>query len=188
MSARRIALFAAGLLTACAALFLIVRGFGGAAAAGPEAAAPEAAAGAAHGGRGEDKAPPPSWQSFLRPDERKAPLAPLAPPRPLVHLANLTNLPNLPPILPDPFRRSAPPAVGRARRPANPGFELEGVSVGARTVALISGRAVREGDTLAGYRIVRIGRSAVTLAGPRGDRLDLTLKGTLKETSKGGGG
>jgi hypothetical protein len=164
MSAGRIALFAAGLLIAAGALFLVVRGFRGA-AAGPAAAAPEAAAPGAHGGKGEEKAPPPRWQSFLRPDERAIP------PRPLVHLAQ---------GLPNPFARRpgpvAPPSNTGVRR-ADPGFRLEGISVGARTMALISGHAVREGDALAGYRIVRIGRSAVTLAGPQGDRLNLTLKG-----------
>jgi hypothetical protein len=160
MPRQRIALFAAGFLIAVLALFLVVRGFRGT-AEGPAAAAPEAA-GAAPGGKSDEKAPPPPWQSFLRPDERTASPSPS---RPLAHLAVQ---------LPDPFvRAAAAPSVHRA---APPGFRLEGISVGARTVALISGRAVREGEAIDGYRIVRIARSAVTLAGP-GGRLSLTLKG-----------
>jgi hypothetical protein len=153
MSKGRIALVAAGLLLGLAALLLAARGFRGAAAGGaavPDTAAPE--------GRGRDgeKEPPPRWQSFLRPGEG-------APPRrPLVRLAR---------GLSSPFDR--PQAV--ARPAGNPGFQLQGISTGVRAVALVSGRAVRVGDSLAGYRVVRIGRSAVTLAGP-GGRLDLALR------------
>jgi hypothetical protein len=168
MSAGRIALVAAGLLFAAGALFLIVRGFRGE-DAGPAAAAtsPEAPEKTAAGGRAEEK-PPPRWQSFIRPDERATP------PRPVVRLVQ---------DLPSPFDRlpdgggAAASGGGGGARPASPGFRLEGISFGAQTVALISGHAVRQGDAISGFRVVRIGRSAVTLAGPRGARLDLALGG-----------
>jgi hypothetical protein len=154
MSKRRLALVAAGLLLGIAALLLVARGFRGLPAAG--GAAPEAAALESHGREGE-KAPAPRWQSFPRPGEGAPP------PRPVVRFAR---------GVPDPFER---PQGGAARPAGNPGFQLQGISTGARAVALISGHAVREGDTLAGYRVARIGRSAVTLAGP-GGRLDLALR------------
>jgi hypothetical protein len=155
MTRKRIALVAAGLLLGIAALLLVARGFREAAAGGgavPDAAAPEAR------GRGGEKEPLPRWQSFLRPGE-SAP-----PPRPAVRFAR---------GLPDPFDR---PQSAAAPRPAgNPGFQLQGISTGVRAVALVSGHSVREGDSLAGYRVVRIARSSVTLAGP-GGRLDLALR------------
>ena len=154
MSKGRIALVAAGLLLGGVALLLMARGLRGAAATlPPEPAAPES-----RGRAGErDKEPPPRWQSFLRPGEKAAP------PRPVARLARKG--------LADPFDRPQ----GAAPRPAgNPGLRLQGISNGLRAVALVSGRAVREGDELAGYRVVRIGRSGVTLAGP-GGRVDLAL-------------
>jgi hypothetical protein len=157
MSAGRIALIAAGLLIAVCGLVLIVRAFRGADAAA--AADPAQPAGHAAGGRGQEP-PPPKWQSFLRPDEHAEP------PRPVVHLAQGA---------PNPFDRLATGGGARAARPENPGFRLEGISSGAQAVALISGHAVREGGTISGFRVVRIGRSAVTLAGPQGNRLDLAL-------------
>lgn len=168
MSAGRIALIAVGFLIAAGALFLVVRGFRGAEAA--PAAAAEAPEKTAAGGRPEEKEPPPKWQSFLRPDERKTP------PRPVVR--SVQDLPN-------PFDRLPNGGGGgdggdggeSGAKPANPGFRLEGISVGAQTVALISGHAVREGDAISGFRVLRIGRSAVTLAGPQGARLDLALGG-----------
>ncbi|MFL6262307.1 MAG: hypothetical protein ACJ76Y_21630 [Thermoanaerobaculia bacterium] len=154
MSKRRIALVAAGLLLGLAALLLVARGLRGAATPGggsPDAVAPESR------GRGKEKEPPPRWQSFLRPGEKAAP------PRPLVRLARKMS---------DPFDRPQ----GAAPRPAgNPGFQLQGISTGGRAVALVSGHAVREGDKLAGYRVVRISRSAVTLSGP-GGRVNLALR------------
>lgn len=158
MSAGRITLIAAGLLIAVFGLVLIVRAFRGADAAAA-AADPAPAAGHAVRGRAQEP-PPPKWQSFLRPDE------PAAPPRPVVQLAQAT---------PNPFDRLATGGGARAARPENPGFRLEGISAGAQAVALISGHAVREGGTISGFRVVRIGRSAVTLAGPQGNRLDLAL-------------
>ena len=161
MSAGRIALVAAGLLIALCVGVLIARGFRGseASAAASEPSQASQAAGSAPGGRPQEP-PPPRWQSFLRPDERAAP------PRPVVRLAQEA---------PNPFDRLAAGGV-RAARPENPGFRLEGIAGGARAVALISGHAVREGGTLSGYRVVHIGRSAVTLAGPQGARLDLALE------------
>jgi hypothetical protein len=158
VSARRIALIAAGLLIAVCGLVLIVRAFRGADAAAA-ASDPAQTAGHAGGGRAQEP-PPPKWQSFLRPDERATPS------RPVIHLAQGT---------PNPFDRLATGGGARASRPENPGFRLEGISTGAQAVALISGHAVREGGTISGFRLVRIGRSAVTLAGPRGDRLDLAM-------------
>jgi hypothetical protein len=161
MSAGRIALIAAGLLVAIGGLVLIVRAFRGADAAAA-ASDPVQAAGPTRGGRAQEP-PPPKWQSFLRQD------GPAAPPRPVVHLA---------PGVSNPFDRLARlegSVVVRVSRPENPGFRLEGISAGTQPVALISGHAVREGGMLSGYRVVRIGRSAVTLAGPRGARLDLAL-------------
>lgn len=161
MPAGRIALIAAGLLLAAGALFLILRGFSG--AAGPSGAAPEtsAAAPAAGGAKGDkpEKEPPPKWQSFMRPGERQTP------PRPVVRLAG---------EVPDPFDRLA--AAGAVARTENPGLRLEGISAaGGRPVALVSGHAVREGGTVAGFRVARIGRSAVTLAAADGGRLELAL-------------
>jgi hypothetical protein len=166
MPAGRIALVAAGLLLGAGALLLIVRGFHaveaesapGVAAADPAAAGP----GAAAAGRGKaGEAPPPRWQSFMRQDEREMPA------RPVVRLAR---------GLPSPFDRLYGRAGGGAARPEGPGLRLEGIAAGAQAVALISGHAVREGGTISGYRVVRIGRRAVTLAGPRGARLDLSLE------------
>ncbi|HEV7509247.1 MAG TPA: hypothetical protein VGS07_30505 [Thermoanaerobaculia bacterium] len=159
MSAARIAVVAVGLLLAAGALVLVVRGFSGTGTA-PAAAAAEATAG---GGREQEKAPPPRWQSFQRPDER------VAPPRPVVRFAQ---------GVPDPFNRPFNRPERRAEgvaRPENPGFRLEGISAGAGAVALISGHAVREGETISGFRVVRIGRSGVALAGPQGAHLDLAL-------------
>jgi hypothetical protein len=158
MSAKRIVLIAAGLLIAACGLVLVVRAFRGSDAAAA-ASDPAQAAGGAMGGRAQEP-PPPRWQSFLRPDEHATP------PRPVVHLSQ---------GVPNPFDRLATGGGARAVRPENPGFRLEGISTGARAVALISGHAVPEGGTISGFRVVRIGRSAVTLAGPQGDRLDLSL-------------
>lgn len=157
MTRRRIALVAAGLLLGALALLLAARGFrampaGGAAA--PDPAAPE---GRGREGREGEKEPPPRWQSFLRPGDGAAP------PRPVVHFARRLS---------DPFDR---PQGATVRPVGNPGFQLQGISTGARAVALVSGHAVREGDSLGGYRVVRIARSTVTLAGPVG-RLDLALR------------
>lgn len=160
MPAGRIALLAAGLLLALGALFLIFRGFGGSAAAPAEAAPETSAAAPAAGGKGE-KEPPPKWQSFMHPDERQAPS------RPVVHLAG---------EVPNPFDRlpAAPAAV--AAKTENPGLRLEGISAaGGRPVALVSGHAVREGGTVSGFRVARIGHGAVTLAAPDGGRLELAL-------------
>jgi len=158
MSAGRIALIAAGLLIAVCGLVLIVRAFRGADAAA-STADPAQTPEHAGGGRAQEP-PPPKWQSFLRPEEQAAP------PRPVVHLAQGS---------PNPFDRLASSVVVRASKPENPGFRLEGIAAGAQAVALISGHAVREGGTISGFRVVRIGRSAVTLAGPRGNRLDLAM-------------
>jgi hypothetical protein len=161
----RIALVAAGLLIAAGAFILIVRGFSGP-GAGPAAAGADARAAAAPGGgRGEDKAPPPRWQSFLRSDERTAP------PRPVVRFAR---------GLANPFDRLA--SGGGPGKPAPPGFRLEGISTGERPLALLSGHEVREGDTISGFRVARIGRSGVTLTGPGGTRFDLA-----REVPAGGG-
>ena len=160
MSAGRIVLIAAGLLVAAGGLVLMMRGFRG--ADFPAAASdPAQTAGDAVGGRAQEK-PPPRWQSFLRPDDRATP------PRPVVRLAQ---------GVPNPFDRLAGGGGGggRVARPENPGFRLQGISAGAQSVALISGHAVREGGTISGFRVVRIGRSAVTLAGPQGNRLDLAM-------------
>ena len=159
MSATRIAAVALGLLLAAGALVLVLRGLGGTApvAAAPASAGPETPPA---GSRTQEKeSPPPRWQSFQRPDERVAPL------RPVIHLAQ---------EVPDPFKRPER-RVGGGGRPENPGFRLEGISAGAGAVALISGHAVREGETISGFRVVRIGRSGVALAGPQGARLDLAL-------------
>ena len=157
MSTGRIVLVVAGLLVAIGGLVLIVRAFRGANAAAAASDSAQAA-GPTRGGRGQEP-PPPKWQSFLRQD------GPAAPPRPVVHLA---------PGAANPFDRLATGVV-RVARPENPGFRLEGISAGTQPVALISGHAVREGGTLSGYRVVRIGRSAVILAGPRGAHLDLAM-------------
>jgi hypothetical protein len=153
MSRGRIVLVAAGVLIGVMALVLMSRGLRGAAAV-PEAPAPEG-----RGRSGEkEKEPLPRWQSFLRPGEKAVP------PRPVVRLARGVS---------NPFDR---PQGAAPRRPAgNPGFRLQGISTGVRAVALVSGHSVREGDSLAGYRVVRIARSAVTLAGPDG-RIDLALR------------
>jgi hypothetical protein len=160
MPAGRIALVAAGLLIAAGAILIVVLGFRGASAgasAGMEdranADGAEGAGGAAGDAHAEAKAPLPRWQSFMKADSRTTP------PRPLVHLS-LRQL--------SPFAR---PAGGT--RAESPDLRLEGISAGAETVALISGHAVHEGGTIAGFQVVHIGRSAVTLAGPRGTRIDL---------------
>lgn len=157
MSAGRIVLFVAGLLVAIGGLVLIVRAFRGADTAAATSD-PVQTTGHSAGGRGQEP-PPPKWQSFLRPDGQAAP------PRPVAHLA---------PGASNPFDRLATGGV-RASRPENPVFRLEGIAAGTQPVALISGHAVREGGTVSGFRVVRIGRSAVTLAGPRGARLDLGM-------------
>ncbi len=161
MSAGRIVLIAAGLVVAAGGLILMMRGFRGVDVAAA-AADPAQTAGPAVGDRAQEP-PPPRWQSFLRPDDRATP------PRPVVRLAK---------GVPNPFDRLAGGGGGgggRAARPENPGFRLQGISAGAQSVALISGHAVREGGMISGFRVVRIGRSAVTLAGPQGNRLDLAM-------------
>jgi hypothetical protein len=162
MSTRRIALLACGILIAAAAIFLVVRGFSGAPAAGDAPAGPTASEGRGGHGKAEEKAP--RWQSFVRPGD------PGTPPRPGVRLAR---------GLASPFDRLATGGGGGAPPPppVNPGLRLEGISQGDRPVALLSGHAVRVGDTLSGFRVTRIDRAAVTLAGPRGARLGLTLGG-----------
>jgi hypothetical protein len=160
MSAGRIVLIACGLLVAIGGIFLIVRGFGGAQAANagqPGSTDPPAADARGSHGKAGEKAP--RWQSFLRPGERETP------PRPVVRFAR---------GLANPFDRLATGSV--IAKPVNPGFRLEGISAGTQPVALISGHAVREGGTISGFHVVRIGRSAVTLAGPRGNRLDLAMR------------
>ena len=160
MSAGRIALLACGILIAVGGIFLLFRGFAGAPAANP-ASDQTAAEGRSGHGKAEEKAP--RWQSFVRPGD------PEAPPRPGVRLVR---------GLSDPFDRlTAGGGGGGHARPKNPGLRLEGISHGTQPVALLSGRAVREGDTISGFRVARIDRSAVTLAGPRGARLGLTLGG-----------
>ena len=163
MSTGRIISIAAGLLIAAGALFLVVRGFRGAPAGAATTAPEEAAAGAPGGGEAGDEAPP-GWQSFIRPDERDTP------PRPVVRFAQ---------GLPSPFDRLPDGASGggvRREKKERPDLRLQGISFGAQAVALLSGRAVRVGDTVSGYRVSRIGRSAVTLAGPQGDRFELALR------------
>lgn len=158
MSAGRIALVACGILIAVGAIFLVSRGFSGtpATSAGPPAAE-------AHGSHGKTEEKAPRWQSFVRPGD------PETPPRPGVRLAR---------SLASPFDRLPTGGGGGGPvRPANPGLRLEGISHGDRPVALLSGHAVRVGDILSGFRVTRIDRSAVTLVGPRGGRLVLTLGG-----------
>ncbi len=165
MSAGRIALVAAGLLIAAGAVVIVVLGFRGANAGAPagmdERAADDDSTGAGVGAGGaahaEAKAPLPRWQSFMKADPRSTP------PRPLVRLARRQ---------PSPFDRAA-----GGTRAESPDLRLEGISAGAQTVALISGHAVREGGTIAGFQVVHIGRSAVTLAGPRGTHIDLRREG-----------
>ncbi len=172
MSTGRIVLIAAGLLIAAGALFLVVRGFSGAAAGAAAAPPDETAAGATGGGKAGDKEPP-AWQSFIQPDERDTP------PRPVVRFAQGLSSPF--DRLPD----RLPAAKSGGGRRQDPGLRLEGISVGAQAVALLSGRAVRVGDTVSGFRVVRIGRSAVTLAGPQGTRHELALR---EDQAAGGGG
>ena len=64
-----------------------------------------------------------------------------------------------------------------ARRQLNRlGFRLEGVGRGAQPLALISGRVVRIGDRIEGYRVESIELSGVLLIGPNGMRIDLAPK------------
>ncbi len=56
------------------------------------------------------------------------------------------------------------------------GFRLEGIGRGEEPLALISGRVVRIGDRIEGYRVESIDRSGVLLIGPTGMRLDLALQ------------
>ncbi len=158
MSKGRVLLVALGVLIAAGGVSLVVRGFRGADAAGSPPAEPPAAEPRGRHGKGEQKAP--GWGIFVRPGERATPR------RPLVRFARAVA---------DPFDRL--PAAPRVARPENPGFRLEGISAGARPVALISGHAVREGGAISGFRVLRISRSAVLLASPRGDRLGLRLRG-----------
>lgn len=55
-------------------------------------------------------------------------------------------------------------------------LRLEGVGRGEQPLALISGRVLRIGDQIEGYRIESIDRSSVLLIGPSGMRLDLPLQ------------
>jgi hypothetical protein len=158
MSTGRAVLIALGLLIAAGGIVLVVRGFRGADVAGAVPPDPPAADARDHHGKAEEKAP--RWQSFVRPGERDTP------PRPVVRFAR---------GLANPFDRLAAGGSSRRARPENPGLRLEGVSTGTQPVALISGHAVREGDTISGFHVSRIGRSAVTLVGPQGTRLGLTL-------------
>lgn len=163
MSKGRIVLIAAGLLIATGALVLVMRGFRGAAAGAATTIPEQTSAGAAGAGKDKDKdKAPPSWHSFIRPAERNPP------PRPVIRFAQ---------GLPSPFDRLPGAKSGaRPEKRENPEFRLEGISVGAQTLALLSGRAVRVGDTVSGFRVVQIGRSAVTLTGPQGARVELALR------------
>lgn len=154
MSTGRAVLIALGLLIAGSGIFLVLRGFRGANAAAIPASLPAADV---QGNRGKTEQEAPRWQSFVRSGES-------APARPLVRFARGVS---------NPFDRLA---TGTAvARPGNPGLRLEGISVGTQPVALISGRAVRSGGTIAGFRVIRIDRSAVLLASPQGTGLVLSL-------------
>jgi hypothetical protein len=159
MTPGRILLIGLGLLITVGALFLVVRSFRGMGPpASPQAAATPGGAQGEEKGKEKEKAAP-RWQSFLRPDDR----APV-PPRPLLHF---------PTPVASPFHRA--PAASPTTPLAAPSLRLEGVSTGDRPAALISGRVVRVGGTIDGYRLGSIGKSRVSLSRPDGERLDLVL-------------
>lgn len=57
----------------------------------------------------------------------------------------------------DPMRPSGSPAAAAAPRPATvSSLKLEGVIAGEQRVAIINGRLVRAGDTVAGARILEV--------------------------------
>lgn len=191
VSPLRIALVAGGVLIAGGALFLLFQGLGGGAPAlsGETGApgAPSSLAGApARGGEGKDKdgkEPPPAWQSFLRPDAPGKTV-----PRPSARLAG---------PVPSPFVyvAEAPPAVEAEKSVYAPlrlpavqiqsaklppaALRLEGVAAGPSPLALISGKVVRAGDTIAGYRVVEVGKSGASLQKPGGARLELAIGATV---------
>ena len=177
MTPLRIALVAGGLLVAGGALFLLYRGLGAmgsdpAASGGAGAPPGTAASGAPALGEEkkdkDDKAPPPAWQSFLRRDDSAT-----AVPRPLARLES----PVASPFDAVPAVAAAPAPSGEAvREPARPALRLEGVAAG--DLALISGKVVRPGDSIAGYRVVRVGKAGVSLVNPAGSRLELKLGAT----------
>jgi MSHA biogenesis protein MshK len=62
----------------------------------------------------------------------------------------------------DPMRPAGAPSTAAASRPAPVySLKLEGVIVGAQRVAIINGRLVRAGDTVAGARVLEISAHSV---------------------------
>ncbi|HZF09371.1 MAG TPA: hypothetical protein VFE33_11325 [Thermoanaerobaculia bacterium] len=174
MTPGRLLLVGLGLLIAAGAVVLVARGWSGmSSGSGVGGAADPQNAGTPPpgGGHGDDKEKEkaaPRWQSFTRPDVAGVagvadPHNP-AVPRPVLHFAA--------PVA-SPFH-SAPTASAVAPREA-PHLRLDGVSPGEHGVALLSGKVVRLGETISGYRLSRIGKSSVSLVNPAGARLELVL-------------
>lgn len=154
MKVSRLVLVAVGVVVAIGALLLIFRGLAGGgldvqpAAPGTGPAAPSEQA--------DDEASSTArWTSFARPTDAETPQRPL---RPLG--ADLAS----------PFDR----AFANDELAKN-ALRLEGVSEGDPAVALISGRVLRVGDTIAGFEVRTIRRDTVSLAGPGAMSLELAL-------------
>lgn len=174
MTPGRLLLVGLGLLIAAGAVFLVARGWSGMSSGSGAAGVADAQnagippPGGGHGDDKEKEKAAPRWQSFIRPDAAGTagvadPHNPPVP-RPVLHFAA--------PVA-SPFH-SAPAASVVAPGEA-PHLRLDGVSPGEHGVALLSGKVVRLSETIAGYRLSRIGKSSVTLVSPAGARLDLVL-------------
>jgi hypothetical protein len=70
------------------------------------------------------------------------------------------------------------------------GLHLEGIGRGEQPLALISGRVLRIGDRIEGYRVASIERTGVLLIGPNGMRLDLApqLRSAARRSLPAGSG
>ena len=163
MKPGRIILVAVGLLIAAGALTLVIRGFRGststADSAGGSDGSTEQGLGAGsqlgRGGSQGDEEALPRWQSFTHQ------LEPEPPERPIRRIDV---------ALENPFDRAfATTELARAA------LRLEGIAPGTPAVALISGRVVHVGDSLASWQVVRIDNHGVSLADSAGQRLELTL-------------
>lgn len=155
---KRNVLIVAGLLTAVVAIFLVVRTLG---EVSPVSGSPLDAKGAVSkptNAQPLDNEGLPQWQSFFRPQGKDE-----VPQRPVRRLE---------PSFSNPFGR-----VPTEMNPQGLPFRLEGVAPSS-AVALVSGRVLRLGETIEGFRLHRIDSAGIELHGRGGDSHYLTFGGS----------
>lgn len=80
------------------------------------------------------------------------------------------------PTLPPPQARASATGASSSAVPEAPARPvLQGIRPGDQPSALISGRLLRPGQTVAGHVLLRIESDAVVLRDPQGERVRLTL-------------